>query len=255
LVTCPEVICKYFVVQLIRMADTGTGIEAWWRDLPIVTKWLFALSFGVTLAANFGVLDSIHLTLNFSDVFQQFEIWRLLTAFLFHGRLGFPFLIHMIFLVRYGQSLEQTMFSGRTADFLFFLGFGSTILLVAAYFLNLKILGMSLIMMIIYLWSRKNPNVVMSFMFGIRFQAFYFPWVLVGFDVLMGGFPKAEIVGIIVGHIYFFLEDIYPATGGPRLLKTPQFLYNWFPSPYQRVQANNNQRHTWGTGRPLGGTQ
>ena len=54
------------------------------------------------------------------------------------------------------------------------------------------ILGMSLIMMLIYIWSRKNPNLTMSFMFGIRFQSFYFPWVLVVFSILMGGLPIAE---------------------------------------------------------------
>ncbi len=86
-------------------------------------------------------------------------------------------------------------------------------------------LGQALILMIIYYWSRKSPNVPMSFLFGIRFQSFYFPWVLVAFDVLMGaGFPIMEILGIVVGHVYHFLVDIYPAAGGPRYLNTPQFL-------------------------------
>jgi len=233
------------------MADTG--IEQWWKELPIVTKWLFALSFGLTLVANFGLINPIFLILDFHKVFYNFEIWRLFTAFLFHGRLGFPFLIHMVFLVQYGKSLEQTMFFGKTADYVYFLGVGSLLLLVIAFFLNLPILGMSLIMMIIYLWSRKNPNVVMSFMFGIRFQSFYFPWVLVIFNVLLGGFPLSELMGIIVGHVYFFLEDIYPATGGPRLLKTPNFLYSWFPNAPSYGQPQNVQRHGWGQGRPLGG--
>jgi hypothetical protein len=95
---------------------------------------------------------------------------------------------------------------------------------VVAYFMDFRILGPSLVMMIIYLWSRKNPNVTMSFMFGLRFLSFYFPWVLIGFNVLMGGLPLLEIFGVIVGHIYYFLDEIYPNTGGPRILKTPQFL-------------------------------
>jgi hypothetical protein len=94
--------------------------------------------------------------------------------------------------VRYGQALEQTTFFGRTADFVFMILFGAALLLPISFFLNLPVLGMSLIMMIIYVWSRKNPNVTMSFMFGLRFQSFYFPWVLVGFNVLMGGMPIAE---------------------------------------------------------------
>ncbi len=36
--------------------------------------------------------------------------------------------------------------------------------------MGLPLLGMGLIMMVIYYWSRKNPNVVVSFMFGLKFQ-------------------------------------------------------------------------------------
>lgn len=71
----------------------------------------------------------------------------------------------------------------------------------------------------------NNKFYLFNFIFQrIRFQALYFPWVLVAFDFLMGGFPLPEILGIFVGHIYFFLEYIYPTTGGIRILKTPQIL-------------------------------
>jgi len=236
----------------------ANSLEQWWKELPIVTKYLFALSFGLTLAANFSLINPMLLVLNFTLVFKHFEIWRLLTCFFFHGKLGFPFLIHMMFLVRYGQSLEQTTFSGRTADFVFCLLFGSGVLLVAGWLLQLPILAMSLIMMIIYIWSRKNPNINMSFMFGIQFLSFYFPWVLVAFNFLMGGMPIAEIVGIVVGHVYYFLEDIYPLTSGRRLLKTPQIFYQWFPPAGPAVGAApfggapRQAGHAWGAGRTLG---
>jgi len=235
------------------MAD---GLEQWWKELPLVTKYLFALSFGLTLAGNFGLVDPYLIILDFPKVFYGFEIWRLITCFFFHGKLGFGFLMHMVFLVKYGQSLEMGTFAGRTADYIFFILFGSVILLVTSYFMNFMILGMSLIMMLIYLWSRKNPNVPMSFMFGIRFQSLYFPWVLCAFSLLMGGFPLMELVGIIVGHIYFFLEDIYPQTGGTRLLKTPAFLSQLFPQApvYGSGGPQGNQGvRGWGRGQQLGG--
>ena len=39
------------------------------------------------------------------------------------------------------------------------------------------------------------------------------------------------VAGIAIGHVYFFLEDVYPkpkhegGLGGPRILQTPAFLY------------------------------
>jgi hypothetical protein len=64
--------------------------------VPIVTKWLFAGSFGLTVAANFGLVPWSLLILSFDKVFKDFEVWRLVTCFFFHGKLGFPFLMHMV---------------------------------------------------------------------------------------------------------------------------------------------------------------
>jgi len=232
-------------------------LENWWNSLPHVTKWLFTASFGITVAANFGILNGGWLILDFNLLYRNFEIWRLVTPFLFHGRLGFPFLIHMLFLVRYGASVERETFSNETADYLWMLIFGALVLLIPGYFVPLPVLGLGLIMMIIYYWSRKNPEIPMSFFFGLRFKALYFPWVLIAFRVLLGGLPLSEIFGVLVGHLYFFLVDIYPFQGGRRLLVTPQFLKEWFPSPNARVQRpGEGVRQTgynWGRGHQLGG--
>jgi hypothetical protein len=34
-------------------------------------------------------------------------------------------------------------------------------------------------------------------MFGITFPAVYLPWVLIGFQFLMGGLPFVEILGVL----------------------------------------------------------
>eukprot|EP01118_Nematostelium_gracile_P016118 TRINITY_DN6603_c0_g1_i1.p1 TRINITY_DN6603_c0_g1~~TRINITY_DN6603_c0_g1_i1.p1 ORF type:complete len:263 (-),score=56.93 TRINITY_DN6603_c0_g1_i1:32-742(-) len=232
-----------------------SGIEQWWRELPIVTKWLFALSMGTTVGSAFGIVPGMALMINWDRIINHFEIWRLFTCLVFHGGLGLPFLIHMVFLIRYGAMVEKEIFLNSTADFLFFLGFNTILLWTVSFFMRYFV-AMALIMTIIYMWARKNPNVNMTFMFGIRFPAFYFPWVLVVMNFLMGGTPIGEIVGIVVSHIYFFFDEIYPNTGGPKLLKTPQFLYRYFPNApvYGQTQQPQNQgAHRWGSGHTLGG--
>jgi len=52
----------------------------------------------------------------------------------------------------------------------------------------------------------------------------YLPWVLLGWTLLLGGIPIIEFIGIVVGHLYYFLEHLYPATSGVHLLQTPSFL-------------------------------
>lgn len=46
------------------------------------------------------------------------------------------------------------------------------------------------------------------------------------FSVLLGNSVLVDILGIAIGHLYFFLEDVFPnQPGGRRLLATPRILY------------------------------
>ncbi len=184
------------------------------------------------------------------------QLWRLGTCFFYWGRLSFQFLINMMLLYRYSTALETTIYEGRKADYVFFLTFCAAFLLLSTALLPNPILSTGLLSSILYLWSRKNPDLEMSFMFGLRFKAIYLPWVLCAFKLLQGGMPIAELVGIVVGHLWYFITDLYPLQSGRILLKTPQFLYDIFPSPYApRPAASDNDapraRHAWGAGHRL----
>ncbi|XP_042822006.1 derlin-2 isoform X2 [Panthera tigris] len=79
--------------------------------------------------------------------------------------------------------------------------------------------------MLVYVWSRRNPYVRMNFFGLLNFQAPFLPWVLMGFSLLLGNSVIVDLLGIAVGHIYFFLEDVFPnQPGGIRILKTPSVL-------------------------------
>jgi hypothetical protein len=183
------------------------------------------------------------------------QVWRLFTCFFFWGRLSFQFLINMMLLYRHSSSLETSIYDGRKADYVFFLLFSAAFLLLSTVLLKSAIVAGGLLSSIVYLWSRKNPELEMSFMFGLRFKAIYLPWVLCGFKMLQGGMPIEELTGIVVGHLWYFITDLYPLQSGRVLLKTPQFLYNFFPSPYApRADGNNDApraRHAWGAGHRL----
>jgi Derlin-2/3 len=52
----------------------------------------------------------------------------------------------------------------------------------------------------------------------------YLSYVLVGLTILIGGSIITDLVGIFVGHIYFFLNDIITEEYEINLLKTPFFM-------------------------------
>ena len=105
--------------------------------------------------------------------------------------------------------------------------------------------------MLVYVWSRRNPYIRMNFFGLLNFQAPYLPWVLLGFSLMLGNAVVVDLmgktclfthidlfnrhlidqifisstVGIAVGHVYYFLEDVFPdQPGGFKMLRTPSIL-------------------------------
>lgn len=126
-------------------------------------------------------------------------------------------------------------------------------------FVSLVFLGQAFTIMLVYVWSRRNPYVRMNFFGLLNFQAPFLPWVLMGFSLLLGNSIIVDLLGIAVGHIYFFLEDVFPnQPGGIRILKTPSILKAIFDTPdedpnYNPLPEERPGGFAWGEGQRLGG--
>lgn len=82
-----------------------------------------------------------------------------------------------------------------------------------------------MVLSVLYVWCQFNKDVTVSFWFGTQFKAMYLPWVLVGFNMILRGGGINELIGILVGHTYYFVAFQYPQDHGTSpLIKTPQFL-------------------------------
>lgn len=85
-------------------------------------------------------------------------------------------------------------------------------------------------MSVIYVYCMINQDQIVSFWFGTRFKARYLPWAIFGVNFIIGGGGITELIGIIVGHLYYFVTMKYPAEQGVTLIQTPQILQNLFPN-------------------------
>jgi hypothetical protein len=173
----------------------------------------------------------------------------------------------------YSSKLERDQFNGRSADFVFMLLLGAIPMLLAAYLLNIPVLSFTLMTYMLYIWCNLNSNALLSlFMLPFQIPARYFPWALMAFHMLMGGSPIYDLIGIIAGHMYYFVMFYYPREYNKVLLQTPGFLLSLFPpnrmnttgfalnmnSSSGRQQRQPQQQmerpaaHRWGPGRRLG---
>ncbi|KAG7163749.1 Derlin-2-like [Homarus americanus] len=178
-----------------------------YMQMPPVTRAYTTACVITTILVQLDIVSPFQLYFNPILILRHYQLWRLVTTFLFFGTIGFNFLFNMIFTYRYCRMLEEGSFRGRTADFVLMMMFGGTCMLGCAMFCSLLFLGQAFTIMLVYVWARRNPFVRMNFFGLLNFQAPYLPWVLLGFSVLLGNSVIVDFVGIAVGHIYYFLED------------------------------------------------
>ena len=150
----------------------------------------------------------------------------------------------------YSRLLEEGDFRGKTADFVLMLAFGIASMTLVACYTGVQFLGSALTFMMVYVWGRRNEDVKMSILGFFTFHAPYLPWVLLTFSVLIGNAVTMDLIGIVVGHTYFFLEYVYPVLaevrGWPlkRIMKPPRGL-QWICGDFieERVHLHDEHLH------------
>nr|XP_055024610.1 stromelysin-3 [Misgurnus anguillicaudatus] len=221
-----------FTVVKKSVKIMANSVTQEYMQIPAVTRAYTTACVLTTAAVQLEFITPFQLYFNPDLILRRYQVWRLITNFLFFGPLGFSFLFNMIFLYRYCRMLEEGSFRGRTADFVYMFLFGGFLITLFGLFANLFFLGQAFTIMLVYVWSRRNPYIRMNFFGLLNFQAPFLPWVLMGFSLLLGNSIVIDLLGIGVGHIYYFLEDVFPnQPGGRKLLATPGIFRALFDAP------------------------
>ncbi|XP_058387976.1 derlin-3 isoform X2 [Diceros bicornis minor] len=170
------------------------GLAAEFLQVPAVTR-AYTAACVLTTAAVLELLSPFQLYFNPHLVLRKFQVWRLVTNFLFFGPLGFSFFFNMLFVFRYCRMLEEGFFRGRKADFVFMFLFGGVLMTLLGLLGSLFFLGQALTAMLVYVWSRRSPRVRVNFFGLLTFQAPFLPWALVGFSLLLGNSILVDLLG------------------------------------------------------------
>lgn len=216
----------------VQGVDDGGGPQAWFQSLPVVTRYWFGAALLTTCAANFGFVDPMKLIYVWDNVWNDFQIWRFISPFLFVGKFDFQTLFALYMLCSFSQRYESEPYNtgagGGTADFAFAMMFG-----IAATLATFPLIGMlvptppmfarTLTFFVIYVWSKRHPTAPAN-IWGIPMKAIHLPFAYLALNVLMGNLYADLLHGICVGHLFYFLVDVVPVVYGKDVLHTPQFL-------------------------------
>jgi len=185
-----------------------------------------------TCAGNFGFVSPMKLIFIWDNIWDNFEIWRFLTPFLYVGKFEFNTLMALYMLQSFSNRYETEPYNtgagGGTADYVFAMMFGSI-----GIFVSYPLIGMlmptppmfarTLMFFVLYTWSKRHPTSPAS-IWGIQLKAIHLPFAYVALSMLMGGMYADLVHGIVVGHLFYFLVDVVPIVYGKDFLHTPQFL-------------------------------
>ena len=212
---------------------------------PVTRVWLTAATL-VMLGAKYGAVQLASIGFVPQLVLRRFEVWRLVTTFLFVGMPSFNTLIRLYNLYRFGNQLESSPFAGglgahegNVADYAFQLAIVALFALLLGAALGAAYLGPSLLASVIYLWSKRFPTQRVS-LFFFQMDGIWFPWAMVAVSLVLGDDPTPELMGIAAAHMFYFLREEVPKLNtGPgsvgatlgflsALTVTPGFVYRAF---------------------------
>lgn len=207
------------------MDDPVQEFKTWYLTRPLITRTYLTVSFvlAALLSLEFVSPNSMYYTLE--TTFPTLQLWRPLTTLFYQGKLDFNFLFAAYFAY-FGLSHVQTdLFEKKTyADFIWLVTYLYGSLLVLASIFSLYFIGDAFIFALLYIWCKKKPFQTVYFFFGFKCKSGYFPWVYLGFSVLMGQSFLVYIIGLLLGHLYIFDKEIILVKYHKDYLPTPNII-------------------------------
>ncbi|TBU00198.1 Der1-like protein [Hamiltosporidium magnivora] len=218
------------------MTETNIVLAAF-NKTPPITKAISIILVTLSLLIYTKIISPFHVVLN-PRLYTHLHFWQVITPFYYFGTITFDSVLHMIFLYRYSRMLEDSFI--QTSDYFYLLLTVKILLLVSALLFKIHTLGPALSATITYIWTRRNPTTQVQLLGCVIFPAFYLPFIVPIFTFLTDRKINMEdLLGIFVGHFYYFFKFVFPKFGF-NVLKTPFFIQKIFnEQPFEEIKKGD----------------
>jgi Derlin-2/3 len=189
------------------------------------------MSISVNFLCFTNLLKPMNIFLNYRLVIDFFNLWRLFSHIFFFGQIGVKSFFYIFFFIRYSKALENFSFQGRGEDYLYLLFTGNSIMLLLKLFVpSANFLGPGITFMIVYIWGKKNSQQLINLVDILHIKGSSLPFLLmISSHFMKQKTLKLDIMGVIAGHLYYYLEEIYPRlSGGHKVISSPKILRTFF---------------------------
>ena len=198
---------------------------------------IYLLSTGlVTILSNLtddGYLLNL-MKLNYKKIFEEYEIWRLITTFLYIGQPS-PKIIfdYYIYYKRMKSTERKFTKNKKLSEFIMMLIYLMILThlfnFIGYAFLGLKtssFLSHKLMFSIILINSKRNPEKLFRFYFA-KIPNKFVPYFLYTMRTVKSGKYLSNLISFIPGLAYYYLKDVIPKWNKNfDILVTPKFMEN-----------------------------
>ncbi|KAK4228259.1 Der1-like family-domain-containing protein [Podospora fimiseda] len=229
-------------------------VAAFWQ-LPPISRTLSFSAAIVSILTYTGILPFQWLYFESYFILQiPPQIWRFFTAFLITGP-GFSMIMDPYFVYQYASMLETANPKfPRTEDFLWYLTFVCTIIVLVSYSLFGSSLFLNgLVLALCYTATQDQRGQKASFFF-FTVPAQLVPYCMLFFSLIMSpGALPLQLTGLFAAHLHDFLTRLWPEFGGGNnWIATPAFMSRLVNSP--RVVQRDYGTAIHGNRTPAGRT-
>ncbi|PPQ88568.1 hypothetical protein CVT25_009948 [Psilocybe cyanescens] len=257
------------------------------KKIPPVTRFICGSSLLVTLSVILKAVSFYSIVFKWDFIYPKFQLWRLWTSFFVGVRLSFLSYVFMQLIYSFSRTsndIESKAYFLRSADLTWQLFWACVAIIAATWPMNAYIFTRPFLLCIVYLYSALAPPGTMTSIMGlVTVPVIYYPYILIAFDLLMGGPHTAalSVAGAVVGHVWWwtvwggelasqgvlhnrarapqwlcnYMGQTNQAGGPPSAGGTAQALARGgihVTAPRRAAEAGDPTGHTWGSGRRLG---
>mmetsp|Transcript_5456 Transcript_5456/g.6203 ORF Transcript_5456/g.6203 Transcript_5456/m.6203 type:complete len:242 (-) Transcript_5456:5-730(-) len=205
-----------------------------------------------TVIVSLHLVSPYALLMDFGLFFKSFHIWRVVTCYTFVGGFSFNFLM-MLMLANFSVGSLEKLYAKNIHAFYYLISFTIVSHLLLGFLLDsYQVLTQEFLFTMLYIFCKREPENIVNF-WGFAIKTGNFPWVLLGFSLLIGNDIFKILAGYAIGHLYMYLKYILPDHYGYKLMETPLWfkkVVNWVAGKIAGYQAVRPQRQ-WNNVRDL----
>lgn len=198
-------------------------MENFFQNIPKFTRTYLVVVTGISLLVSFGVLDPYLCLFNPYLTFRKLQLWRLLLSPFFLGKLDIDMIFRIFSCYGFFRKLEEQHFQNRLSTLVFvFISISFFTFLFSGLLGSLSV-GSSCYTGMIYFYSKIFSEEMIRFIV-IPMNIQYYPFACAILNLILGGSMIPVFIGILSGHIVFYLFYILPVLTKKPIFKTPNFL-------------------------------